>query len=107
MTPSFGFCSALIVSSAGGASASLLLALATSLKNPTFRSSWVIVCVPVHVIDLPGASSATGIDGVHLNPSSAGVSLDRHVVQRDVGAFVGGHDRVGDHLTERFELRAG
>ena len=50
----------LIVSSAGGASASLLLALAVSLKDPLLRSSWVIVCVPVQMIDLPGASSRPG-----------------------------------------------
>ena len=53
----------------------MLLALAVSLNDPLLRSSWVIVCVPVHVIDLPGASSLAGIDGVQLNPSSAGVSV--------------------------------
>ena len=75
VTPSFAFCSALIVSSAGGASASLLLAPATSLKDPLLRSSWVIVCVPVHLTVAPGAELATGIAGVQLNPSSAGESL--------------------------------
>ena len=53
----------------------MLVALAMSLKDPLSRSSWVIVCVPVHVIDSPGASSPTGIAGVQLNPSSAGESL--------------------------------
>ena len=38
-------------------------------------SAWVIVCVPVHVIDAPGARLAAGIVGVQLNPSSAGESL--------------------------------
>ncbi len=63
------------MSSAGGAAASLLLALAVSVNDPLLRSSWVIVCVPVQIIDFPGASSAAGIAGVQLNPSSAGVSL--------------------------------
>ena len=35
----------------------------------------MIVCVPVHVIDSPGARFAAGIAGVQLNPSSAGESL--------------------------------
>ena len=92
------------VSSAGGASASLLLALAVSVNDPLLRSSWVIVCVPVHVIDLPGARLATGIAGVQLNPSSAGVSLTVTLCKRGV-AFVGRRDGVFDDLTDFVVLR--
>src|SRR6185295_3065196 len=64
-----------IVSSALGALASVLVALAVSLKDPAVRSACVIVCVPVQTIDAPGASEATGIPGLQLKLSSAGESL--------------------------------
>src|SRR5438874_494500 len=46
---------------------------AVSLSLPASRSACVTVCLPVHVIDLPGASVA-GIDGEQAKPSSAGLS---------------------------------
>src|SRR5437763_16702564 len=46
---------------------------AVSLTLPASRSACVTVCVPVHVIDLPGAS-VVGTAGEQLKPSSAGSS---------------------------------
>ena len=63
-----------MVSGASGAVASVLVAWPVSENDPASRSAWVIACVPVHTIDAPGASAATGIVGTHENPVSAGVS---------------------------------
>jgi len=49
---------------------------AVSLSLPASRSACVTVCLPVEVIDLPGASVA-GIDGEQLKFSSAGLSSPR------------------------------
>src|SRR5450759_4199832 len=70
-----GFWAAMIVSEASGAVASSPLALAVSLKEPASRSAWVMVWVPVHTIDAPGARLATGMAGMQVKPSSAGTSL--------------------------------
>ena len=64
----------------------------------------MIVCVPVHVIDAPGASSLTGIAGMQLNPSSAGESLTDTLCKVDV-AFVGRREGVFDDLADLFVLR--
>src|SRR4029077_1205507 len=72
--PSLATCSPNTVSSALGAVVSVLLALAVSLKVPLSRSAWVILWIPVQVTEAPGASSATGVVGVHLKPSSVGES---------------------------------
>src|SRR6266566_2144747 len=49
-------------------------AQAVSLILPASRSAWVIVCVPVHSIDLVGAKVA-GLDGEHVKLASDGVPV--------------------------------
>ena len=104
VTPSFAFCSALIVSSAGGASASLLLAPAMSLKDPLSRSSWVIVCVPVHLIDFARRRVRDRDRRNAAEPFERRRVTHGHVVQRGV-AFVRRRDRVFDDLTDFVVLR--
>src|SRR5439155_15744574 len=70
--PSLAPCSAVIVSLASGAVASVALALAVSLKEPASRSAWVILWTPVQVIDLQVGRAASGVGGVHLKGWSAG-----------------------------------
>src|SRR5690242_15066014 len=71
---SLGFASAL---ASAGAHASLAPVAETQARTavvPAARSAWVILCVPVQVIDLPGAR-VVGTSGEQLKPSSAGSSL--------------------------------
>src|SRR5436190_906759 len=42
---------------------------------PASTSAWVMLWVPVHVIDAPGARLAAGTDGVQLKPVSPVESL--------------------------------
>src|SRR5206468_3736361 len=65
---------AVTVSGALVAVASVLEALAVSLKVPASRSACVIACVPVQTTDAPGARAAAGIAGAQLNDVSEGLS---------------------------------
>jgi hypothetical protein len=53
---------------------------------PASRSAWVSVCVALHEMMLPGASEATGIDGVHA-PNTAFGSVSDTLVKVTLPAF--------------------
>src|ERR1700756_2256085 len=71
--PSFAFGSAVTSAGAHASLAPVAVTHAVSASLPASRSACVILCVPVHVIVLPGAS-VVGIVGEQLKPSIAGLS---------------------------------
>src|SRR5439155_512225 len=66
VSPRTAVCVALTVSGAGGALASVLVALPVSRYPYTSLFRSVIACDPVHTIDAPGATVAAGMVGVQL-----------------------------------------
>src|SRR6516164_7494859 len=72
---SCAFCAVVMVYGACTGPAWVLFAVAVSESDPLSRSVWVIVCEPVHVTEAPGASDATGVAGLQLKLSSAGLSV--------------------------------